>query len=97
VVFMGLTIGAIYSLLRLQSTAGLVEGKISLKYGQADASKSMVRYVLTQGGTFLVLVAAILYHVSLFVAIVVGILLVPFVIIANSILEALGLTHNSFE
>lgn len=76
---------------RIESTAAGAEQKANL------SRNSMFGFLANQVVILLLLFAAYFLNPWFFAGIVAGVLLVPFVIMINSITEALKITSNNFE
>jgi len=100
-VLIGLVVGAILSVAKFGSYAWAFRRIIGIDQG--DSSKrvgpgsSITVYVLNQLILLPLLFLIYLLNHWIFAGFVAGILIVPFVIMINSITEVLGITKNNFE
>lgn len=93
----GLTIGAVFGALHLNSTAVLLERILPAGAPHAAARTSLVRYVVTMVAALAILVASIELNPWIFAGEAAGILLLPFAIMVNGLTEGLGITHNKWQ
>lgn len=96
-VLIGLLIGGIFSLLRLNSMVTLISRLLSRAEVYSAGRKSILNFIINQAVIFVMFAASIKLSVYVFGGMVAGVLLVPFVILLNAITEASGITNNSFE
>ncbi len=93
----GLILGSLFGMLKFAVTSNYISGK--LRQGEKRFSKrnGLVKYLLVQPATILLLAVSIYFSVWFFFGVVGGILLLPVIILTNIITEALGLSHNNFQ
>lgn len=92
----GLTVGMGIGLLKFKSTALVLSKLISTDESKKHTKRNILLYVVSQLLVIIFLGLALLLSIWLFAGFTAGILLVPLAIIANSITEFLGITHNNF-
>ena len=100
-VLVGLLLGSVFSVLKFGSYTWIFQRIISAAASPARKTKSarsgMLGFLINQIIIFPLLLAAYFLNQWFFAGIVAGILLVPFVIMINSVTEALKITGNNFE
>lgn len=100
-VLAGLTLGGLIGILHFRINASLF-GKLPVSVG-AEAGNpllsvvKMVVYAVNQIVFLPLLIVSYMAGMAFFEGVVAGILLVPLVILINSITEVLRITHNNFE
>lgn len=76
---------------------GAVYGALLLSVGRrSTAGKSFLKYITGQLAVLLLLLISIRFGLFFFIGVTAGTLLVPLVVVVNSITEGLGITHNNF-
>jgi len=93
----GLSLGGIFSVIRFDSTVYTSRNLLSQNNLALTARLSVLKYILTQIATILLLVTSLLLDMWFFFGVTAGILAIPLVIMINGVTEALGITHNDFE
>lgn len=97
----GLLFGSLVSLAKLGSYAWVFGRIISANAGvtlkKTGASKSILVFAINQILLLPILYIAYKFSIWSFAGFITGILLVPFVIMINSVTEAIGVTKNNFE
>jgi hypothetical protein len=97
----GLTAGAIFSLLRFGTNAAVYGGipfaGAKIKVNNLSAGTVIVIYAINQIILLPLLFISYKAGMAFFEGVVAGILLVPLVLFINSITEAIRVTHNNFE
>lgn len=94
-ILLGLIIGYFVSILRLQTLTIAAHNIISTINKKNKGT--VLKYLLVQIITILVLVIAIKVTVPFFIAVSIGVLAVPTTIMMNSFTEFLGATRNNFQ
>lgn len=97
IIFAGLTFGGIFSLIKFGATAAAFSRLLSKDRNCAAVNHISLKYAINQIFIIILLAASLKYNIWLFLGMILGILLVPFVIIVNGITEGLSITHNNFE
>lgn len=97
IVLIGLIVGSVFSLLRFHSSATAFTTMLSKTDGSIKTNQVLIKYVLNQLMALLILAASLRFSLWLFAGVAAGILFVPFVIMFNSITQALGITRNNYE
>lgn len=92
----GLFLGSILSLLRFFIMGSSLNNLLGLSKSSA-VTYSLLRYVINQMLVFFLLVILSQINMWMLCGAMVGVMIVPFIVIVNSITEGLGLTHNNFE
>ena len=94
-ILLGLLIGYFVSILRLRTLTIAAQDIISSIHKKNKGT--VLKYILVQIITILVLAVAIKFSISFFLAVSAGVLTVTITIIINSFAEFLGVTRNNFE
>jgi hypothetical protein len=97
IVLTGLFVGLVISVLKLDITGKIYSRVLGIEGKFISVSQSMLIYVLIQILVVILLAVAIKLSVWLFFGATTGVLLVPCVILVNSLTETLRITHNNFE
>lgn len=100
-VLVGMLLGGIFSLFKFSSYA-FVFSKVIASAANNDrrnpaVKRSMLIFIINQLVLLPILYVSYKFNEWFFMGIVAGILLVPLVLIINSITEPLKITHNNFE
>lgn len=93
----GLAIGTIFGLLKFTYTASGFAHLLMTPQARNAAGRSVLRYAFGQALTVVILAVSIVINLYFFAGVTVGVLLVTFAVIVNSITEYFGITHNNFE
>jgi hypothetical protein len=94
----GLTTGGIFRILKFSSYVFVFGSAVSANGRSSQVVlKSILVFVISQLVVLPLMYAALKINIWLFIGVVTGILLVPFVLFINSITEVLKITHNNFE
>lgn len=100
-VFVGLVLGTILSVAKFGSYAWVFERICNPDQGDSSkkqaSGSSITVFMLNQLILLPLLFLAYFINLRIFAGFVAGILIVPFVIMMNSITEVLGITKNHFE
>lgn len=94
--FVGLVLGSLLSLLRFFIMGNALTGLLTLK-SESNNKKVIIKYIVSQLVALIFFVLAIIVNKWVLLGMMTGILIVPSVVLINSITEGLGLTHNNFE
>jgi hypothetical protein len=101
IVFIGLVLGGIISVLRFSSYALVFSGIISSEFrnnqNNHTVRNSLILFIINQLVLLPLLFIAIKINLWFFTGVVAGMLLVPLVLFINCITEPLKITHNNFE
>ena len=95
-IILGLTIGYFISLLRINAISFVANYVVDNAVNQKRKT-SLMKYILIQIITIILLLFAVTISIEFFMAIFFGILLVPLTILINSLCELIGITRNNFE
>lgn len=96
-ILIGLTIGGIFSILKLGSFAAVLNSCLVRSHNSAKPKYVMLRYIVNQLLTIALLAVSLIINLWFFAGMTIGILMVPTVIFINGITESLKITHNNFE
>lgn len=94
--FIGLTLGSVLSLFRFFVMDSALTGILILKNGFGN-KKAAIKYIFSLLVTLIFLLIAAIINKWVMLGMMAGILIVPLVVMLNSITEGLKITHNNFE
>lgn len=96
-IVMGLTCGLIFGIIKYISFSRFISS-ILIQVEKKPRFRGMfVKFLSLQVVNALLMLVSIKVSLYFFLGVVAGILLIPLIIVANSLTEALGLSHNNFQ
>jgi hypothetical protein len=96
-IVIGLTCGSVFGILKYIGTSRLISNILLLGEKNFSLLKMFVKFLSTQTLTVLFMAVSISINKWSFLGVVAGILIIPLIILINSLTEALGLSHNNFQ
>lgn len=95
-VAIGLICGTIFGILKFIYTSKFISKLIGVEESFTSI-RVLIKFVLAQMTTIVLIAIAIKFNMWFFAGTLTGILLIPAVIMVNSITEALQISHNEFQ
>jgi thiamine transporter ThiT len=92
----GLICGTIFGILKFIYTSKFISHLIGVEE-RFTSGRVFIKFVLSQMTTMVLIAIAIKFNMWFFAGTLTGILLIPAVIMVNSITEALQISHNRFQ
>ncbi|WP_010246356.1 hypothetical protein [Acetivibrio cellulolyticus] len=93
----GLICGTIFGILKFLYTSNFITSLISIDNKSFVAARTLVKFMLAQMATLVLIAVSIKFNMWFFAGVLTGVLLIPAVIMVNSITEALHISHNKFQ
>lgn len=96
-IVIGVSCGTIFGILKYIGTSRFLSNLLLQGEQIPCLGKTLVKFLSLQIVTVFFMVVSICIDLWSFFGVVAGILLVPVIILVNSITEALGISHNNFQ
>ena len=96
-IVIGLTCGSVFGILKFIGSSRFISNILSQREKNTSLARILVKFLSLQVVTVLFMVVSISVSLWSFLGVVAGILLIPLIILINSLTEALGISHNNFQ
>ncbi len=96
ILLIGLVIGSLISILKFSILTNIISALLLPNINNVTL-KSILVFLFNQAIAVLILIIVLKTNIHLFWGVLAGILMVPLIIMLNSITEVLGITNNKFQ
>lgn len=96
-IVIGLTCGSVFGILKYIVASRFISNILLQREENLSLARILVKFLSLQVVTVLLMAVSISISLWSFLGVVAGILLIPLIILINSLTEALGISHNNFQ
>lgn len=96
-IVIGLTCGSVFGILKYIGASRFISNILLQREENVSLARIFVKFLSLQAVTVLLMTVSLSISLWSFLGVVAGILLIPLIILINSLTEALGLSHNNFQ
>lgn len=96
-IVIGLTCGSVFGILKYIVASRFISNILLQREENLSLARILVKFLSLQVVTVLLMAVSIRISLWSFLGVVAGILLIPLIILINSLTEALGISHNNFQ
>lgn len=96
-IVIGLTCGVVFGILKYIGASRFISNILVQREEKLFLARILVKFLSLQVVNVLFMAVSISINLWVFLGVVAGILLIPLIILVNSLTEVLGISHNNFQ